>query len=82
MDSGSTSNTVAPKTILDIKHKKEEAGSLGSLQLKIFQRLKRSLVAVQSKATAHAQTEVISSESKSELMKLQILVSFHSLFNG
>ena len=59
MDSGSTSNTVAPKTILDIKHKKAAVGSLGFLQLRIFHRLKRSLDAVQSKVTAHAQTEVI-----------------------
>ena len=66
MDSGSTSNTVAPKTILDIKHKKAEAGSLGFLQLKIFQRLKRSSDAAQSKVTAHAQTVAILSGSKSE----------------
>ena len=59
MDSGSTSNTVAPKTILDIRHKKAEAGSLGFLQLKIFHRSKRSSDAPQSKATAHAQTEAI-----------------------
>jgi hypothetical protein len=82
MDSGSTSNTVAPKTILDIKHKKVAVGSLGFLQLKIFHRLKRSLDAAQSKVTAHAQTGAISSGSKLELMKLQILASFHSLFNG
>ena len=82
MDSGSTSNTVAPKTILDIKHKKAEAGSLGFLQQKIFHRLKRSLDAVQSKVTAHAQTVAISSGSKSELMKSPTLVSFHSSFNG
>lgn len=56
MDSGSTSKTVAPKTILDIKHKKAEAGSLGFLQLKIFQRLKRSSDAAQSKVTAYVQT--------------------------
>ena len=59
MDSGSTSNTVAPKTILDIKHKKAAAGSLVFLQLKIFQRLKRSSEAPQSKVTAHAQTVAI-----------------------
>ena len=82
MDSGSTSNTVAPKTILDIKHKKAAVGLLGFLQLKIFLRLKRSLDAAQSKATAHVQTVLISSGSKSELMKLQIPESFHSLFNG
>ena len=82
MDSGSTSNTVAPKTILDIKHKKAEAGLLGFLQLKIFQRLKRSLVAVQSKVTAHVQMEAILSGSKSESMKSPILASSHSLFNG
>jgi hypothetical protein len=82
MDSGSTSNTVAPKTILDIKHKKVAAGSLGFLQLKIFHRLKRSLGAAQSKVTAHAQTVAISSGSKSELMRLLILASFHSSFNG
>ena len=82
MDSGSTSNTVAPKTILDIKHKKAAAGSLGFLQQKIFHRLKRSLDAVQSKVTAHAQTVVILSGSKSELMKSPILESCHSLSNG
>ena len=82
MDSGSTSNTVAPKTILDIRHKKAEAGSLGFLQLKIFQRLKRSSDAAQSKVTAHVQTVLISSGSKSELMKLPILESCHSLSNG
>ena len=82
MDSGSTSNTVAPKTILDIKHKKAEAGLLGFLQLKIFQRLKRSLDAVQLKVTAHVQMVAILSGSKSELMKLLILASFHSLSNG
>jgi hypothetical protein len=59
MDSGSTSNTVAPKIILDIKHKKAAAGSLGFLQLRIFHRLKRSSDAVQSKVTAHAQTVAI-----------------------
>ena len=59
MDSGSTSNTVAPKTILDIKHKKAEAGSLGFLQLRIFHRLKRSLDEAQSKVNAHAQMEAI-----------------------
>ena len=59
MDSGSTSNTVAPKTILDIKHKKAAVGLLGFLQLKIFLRLKRSLDAVQSKVTAHAQMVAI-----------------------
>ena len=69
MDSGSTSNTVAPKTILDIKHKKAEAGSLGFLQLKIFQRLKRSSDAVQLKVTAHVLMEAILSVSKSESMK-------------
>ena len=53
MDSGSTSNTVAPKTILDIKHKKAAAGLPGFLQLKLFQRLKRSSDAAQSKVTAH-----------------------------
>ena len=82
MDSGSTSKTVAPKIILNIKHKKAEAGSLGFLQLRIFHRLKRSLDEAQSKVTAHAQTEPTLSGSKSELMKLQILVSFHSSFNG
>ena len=59
MDSGSTSNTVAPKTILDIKHKKAAVGLLGFLQLKIFLRLKRSLDAVQSKVIAHAQMVAI-----------------------
>ena len=59
MDSGSTSKTVAPKTILDIKHKKVAVGSLGFLQLKIFLRLKKSLDAAQSKVTAHAQMEAI-----------------------
>jgi hypothetical protein len=59
MDSGSTSNTVAPKTVLDIKHKKAEAGSLGFLQLRIFHRLKRSLDEAQSKVTAHVQTATI-----------------------
>jgi hypothetical protein len=39
--------------------KKAEAGSLGFLQLKIFQRLKRSLDAAQSKVTALAQMEAI-----------------------
>ena len=82
MDSGSTSNTVAPKTILDIKHKKAEAGSLGFLQLRIFHRLKRSLDAVQSKVTAHVLMEAILSGSKSELMKSRTLASFHSLLNG
>jgi hypothetical protein len=82
MDSGSTSNTVAPKTILDIKHKKAEAGSLGFLQLKIFQRLKRSSDAAQSKVTARVQMEAILSGSKSELMKSPTLVSFDSLSNG
>ena len=66
MDSGSTSKTVAPKTILDLKHKKAAVGSLGFLQLKIFQRLKRSSDAAQSKVTAHAQMEAILSGSKSE----------------
>ena len=66
MDSGSTSNTVAPKTILDIKHKKAAVGSRGFLQLKIFQRLKRSSDAAQSKVTALAQTAAILSGSKSE----------------
>ena len=82
MDSGSTSNTVAPKTILDIKHKKAAVGSLGFLQLKLFQRLKRSLDAVQLKVTAHAQTVATSSGSKSELMKSPILASFHFSSNG
>ena len=82
MDSDSTSDAVAPKTILDIKHKKVAAGLLGFLQLKIFHRLKRSLVAVQSKVIAHVQMEAILSGSKSELMKLLILASFHSSFNG
>ena len=82
MDSGSTSNTVAPKTILDIKHKKAAVGSLGFLQLKLFQRLKRSSDAAQSKVTAHVQTVLISSGSKSELMKSPTLANFHSLFNG
>ena len=82
MDSGSTSNTVAPKTILDIKHKKVAVGSLGFLQLKLFQRLKRSSDAAQSKVTVHVQMEAILSGSKSELMKLQTLASFHSSFNG
>jgi hypothetical protein len=82
MDSGSTSNTVAPKTILDIKHKKVAAGSLGFLQQKIFHRLVRSLDAVQSKVTEHVQMEATLSGSKSELMKLLILASFHSSFNG
>jgi hypothetical protein len=82
MDSGSTSNTVATKTILDIKHKKAAVGSLGFLQLKLFQRLKRSLDTAQSKVTAHVQMEAILSGSKSELMKLPTLASFHSLFNG
>ncbi len=59
MDSGSTSNTVAPKTILDIKHKKAAVGSLGFLQLRIFHRLKRSSDAAQSKVTAHVQMEAI-----------------------
>ena len=66
MDSGSTSNTVAPKTILDIKHKKAAVGSLGFLQLKLFQRLKRSSDAAQSKVTVHVQMEAILSGSKSE----------------
>jgi hypothetical protein len=82
MDSGSTSNTVAPKTILDIKHKKAAVGLLGFLQLKIFQRLKRSLDEAQSKVTAHVQMEAILSGSKSELMKSPTLASFHSSFNG
>jgi hypothetical protein len=82
MDSGSTSNTVAPKTILDIKHKRAEAGSLGFLQLKIFQRLKRSSDAAQSKVTAHVQMEAILSGSKSESTKSPTLASFHSSFNG
>ena len=82
MDSGSTSNTVAPKTILDIKHKKAEAGSLGFLQLRIFHMLKRSSGAAQSKVTARVQMEAILSGSKSELMKSPTLASFHSLFNG
>ena len=59
MDSGSTSNTVAPKTILDIKHKKAEAGSLGFLQLKIFLRLKRSSDVAQSKVISHVQMVAI-----------------------
>ena len=82
MDSGSTSNTVAPKTILNIKHKKAVDGSLRFLQLRIFQRLKRSLSAAQSKVTAHVQMEEILSGSKSELMKSPTLASFHSLSNG
>ena len=82
MDSGSTSNTVAPKTILDIKHKKAAVGSLGFLQLKLFHRLKRSLDAAPSKATAHAQMAAILSGSKSELMKSPTLANFHSLSNG
>ena len=82
MDSGSTSNTVAPKTILDTKHKKAVDGSLRFLQLRIFHRLKRSLDEAQSKVTAHAQMEPILSGSKLELMRLPTLVSFHSLFNG
>ena len=82
MDSGSTSKTVAPKTILNIKHKKVAAGSLGFLQLKIFHRLKRSSDAAQSKVTAHAQMEATLSGSKLELMKSPTLVSFHSLSNG
>jgi hypothetical protein len=82
MDSGSTSNTVAPETILDIKHKKAEAGSLGFLQLRIFHRLTRSLDEAQSKVTAHVQMEAILSGSKSELKKSPTLVNFHSLFNG
>ena len=82
MDSGSTSNTVAPKTILDIKHKKAAVGLLGFLQLKIFQRSKRSLDALQPKVTAHAQMVVILSGSKLELMKSPILANYHSLFNG
>ena len=82
MDSGSTSKTVAPKTILDIKHKKAAVGSLGFLQPKIFHRSKRNLDAPQSKAIAHVQTVAISSGSKSELMKSPTLVSFHSSFNG
>ena len=82
MDSGSTSKTVAPKTILDIKHKKAAVGSLGFLQLKIFQRLKRSSDAPQSKATAHAQMGAILSGSKSELMKSPTLASSHSSSNG
>jgi hypothetical protein len=82
MDSGSTSNTVAPKTILDIKHKKAAVGSLGFLQLKIFQRLKRSSDAAQSKVTAQVQTVAILSGSKSELVKSPTLASFHSLFSG
>ena len=53
MDSGSTSKTVAPKTILDINHKKAAVGSLGFLQLKIFHRLKISSDVAQSKVTAH-----------------------------
>jgi hypothetical protein len=53
------SNTVAPKTILNIKHKKAEAGSLGFLQLRIFHRLKRSSDVAQSKVTAHVQMEAI-----------------------
>ena len=64
MDSGSTSNTVAPKTILDIKHKKAAVGSLGFLQLRIFQRLKRSSDVTQSKVTVHVQMEAILSGSK------------------
>ena len=68
--------------LLARRHKKVAAGSLGFLQLKIFHRLKRSLDAVQSKVTAHAQTVVILSGSKSELMKLLILASSHSSFNG
>jgi hypothetical protein len=59
-----------------------EAGSLGFLQLKIFQRFKRSSDAARSKVTAHVQMEAILNGSKSELMKLQIPESFHSLFNG
>ena len=82
MDSGSTSNTVAPKTILDIKHKKAEAGSLGFLQLRIFHRLKRSLDEAQSKVTAYVQMEPILSGSKSELMKLLTLANYHFLLNG
>ena len=68
--------------LLARKHKKAAAGSLGFLLLRIFHRLKRSLDAAQSKVTAHAQTVAILSGSKSELMKLLILASFHSLFNG
>ena len=45
--------------LLARKHKKAEAGLLGFLQLKIFLRLKRSLDAVQSKVTAHAQMVAI-----------------------
>jgi hypothetical protein len=52
--------------LLARKHKKVAAGLLGFLQLTIFQMLKRSLDAAQSKVTAHVQTVVISSGSKSE----------------
>jgi hypothetical protein len=45
--------------LLARKHKKVEAGSLGFLQLKIFQRLKRSSDAAQSKVTALARMEAI-----------------------
>jgi hypothetical protein len=41
------------------KLKKAEAGLLGFLQLKIFQRLKRSLDVTQSKVTAHVQMVAI-----------------------
>jgi hypothetical protein len=68
--------------LLARRHKKAEAGSLGFLQLKIFQRLKRSSDAAQSKVTAHFQMEAILSGSKSVLMKLLTLVNFLSSSNG
>jgi hypothetical protein len=41
------------------KAQEGEAGSLGYLQLKIFQRLRKSLVATQSKVIAHVQMAAI-----------------------
>jgi hypothetical protein len=59
-----------------------EAGSLGFLQLRIFERLKRSSGAKQLKVTAHVPMEATLSGSKSELMKSPTLANFHALFNG
>jgi CHAD domain-containing protein len=50
---------------LAIRRKKAEAGSLGFLQLKKFQELKRSLAEMRLKVTTLVQIEAILSRSKS-----------------
>ena len=57
-------------------------GSLKSLQLKIFERLKSSLDERQSKDTAYVQIEATFSGIKSQLTKSPTLANFHFLSNG